>query len=108
MKCDKDCFDKNIDEDDRIDCCYVKNNAIEKKNFSVIIENYKNESFYYRNKKYENYEKNEFDDFENYFLNLSFGSMKKEINILIDFNSNSPLILFNKNTKFENEEDEKK
>ncbi len=106
--CDKDCFDKNIDEDDRIECCYVKNNTIEKKNFSVIIENYKNESFYYRNKKYKNYEKNEFDDFENYFLNLSFGSMKKEINILIDFNSNSPLVLFDENTKFENEEDEKK
>ncbi len=34
--------------------------------------------------------------------------MEKEINILIDFNSYSPLVLFDENTKFENEEDEKK
>ena len=56
MKCDKDCFDKNVDEDDRIDCCYVKSNQIEKKNFSIIIENYKDDN-----------------DFENYYLNLSDG-----------------------------------
>ena len=85
FNCDNDCL-----EDDRIDCCYVKSNDFEKKNFSVIIENYN------------------FDDFENYFLNLSFGSMKKKIVILIDFNSNSPLVLFDENTKFENEEDKNK
>ena len=75
MKSDKDCLIKILMKMIELIDFMLKVIKLKKK-FSIVIENYKDD--------------NDFDDFENYYLNLSFGSMKKEINILIDFNSNSP------------------
>lgn len=105
--CQFNCDFKECNDDDRIDCCYVKSNSVLKVFFKAQIENYDDNYFINKsnilNLNYGKFEKGNndfFDSFEYKYINLYVGSKNKLIKVLIDFNSNSPLVLFENSTTF--------
>ena len=91
INCEKECS-KECENDGRVDCCYVKENQIPKGIKINIIEKKKSEGLLGE-------EQDEF-----YLFNINLGGF--DLVILADFETNSPLVIFDSNTEIKKTETE--